>query len=104
MKRSLFRLQTQARFSIGKDATRSSGTRQLGKNPSMRYATAAAAQASASADISSTGTRPDVRTEIPGPQAVAFAKNLDEVFDIRSLNMVVDYNKSDGNLYASFTE
>ncbi|KAF3901790.1 hypothetical protein AA313_de0204780 [Arthrobotrys entomopaga] len=42
-------------------------------------------------------TRPSVQTEIPGPKSKAAIKELDEVFDTRSLNMICDYNNSIGN-------
>lgn len=41
--------------------------------------------------------RPNVRTDIPGPVAKSYVDELDAVFDVRSLNMVVDYEKSSGN-------
>lgn len=40
---------------------------------------------------------PSVKTEIPGPKAQAAIKELDEVFDTRSLNMLTDYPSSSGN-------
>ncbi|TLD27295.1 hypothetical protein PspLS_04902 [Pyricularia sp. CBS 133598] len=40
---------------------------------------------------------PSVKTEIPGPKAQAAIKELDEVFDTRSLNMLTDYPNSSGN-------
>ena len=42
-------------------------------------------------------TGPKLVTSIPGPKNKAAAAELDEVFDIRSLNMFADYNKSIGN-------
>ncbi|KAL6708746.1 4-aminobutyrate transaminase [Coniothyrium glycines] len=61
--------------------------------------------AAASANLSSTYTspptpQPHVRTSIPGPKAKAMAESLDRVFDTRSLNMMVDYEKSQGNYIA----
>lgn len=41
--------------------------------------------------------RPNVKTDIPGPVAKSYVDELDAVFDVRSLNMVVDYEKSSGN-------
>jgi len=41
--------------------------------------------------------QPTVRTEIPGPIAKWMRDDLDDVFDTRSLNMLVDYKKSYGN-------
>ncbi|KAK3340957.1 aminotransferase class-III-domain-containing protein [Neurospora tetraspora] len=43
---------------------------------------------------------PTVKTEIPGPKAKEAIKELDEVFDTRSLNMLTDYPKSVGNYIA----
>ena len=40
---------------------------------------------------------PSVSTAIPGPKNKAAALELDEVFDVRSLNMLTDYTKSIGN-------
>lgn len=42
-------------------------------------------------------TRPSVKTRIPGPQTERIVKDLDGVFDTRSLKMIVDYKKSSGN-------
>ena len=42
---------------------------------------------------------PSVKTEIPGPKAQALKAELDEVYDIRSLNMFADYRKSSGNYF-----
>ncbi|KAH8602331.1 aminotransferase class-III-domain-containing protein [Bisporella sp. PMI_857] len=40
---------------------------------------------------------PKVATEIPGPKSRVAIKELDEIFDTRSLNMIVDFQKSNGN-------
>ena len=40
---------------------------------------------------------PSVRTEFPGPRAREMIKELDEVFDTRALNTLVDYERSVGN-------
>lgn len=42
-------------------------------------------------------TAPTVQTAIPGPKNKAAAAELDEVFDVRSLNMLADYTNSVGN-------
>ena len=42
-------------------------------------------------------TAPSVNTAIPGPKNKAAAAELDEVFDVRSLNMLTDYTQSVGN-------
>lgn len=41
---------------------------------------------------------PQVYTSIPGPRTKEAAAALNEVFDTRSVNLVVDYEKSHGNL------
>lgn len=43
---------------------------------------------------------PTIRTDIPGPKTKELVKELEEVFDTRSLNMMVDYEKSFGNYVA----
>lgn len=40
---------------------------------------------------------PRMQTSIPGPRSQAAIKELNHVFDTRSLNMLVDYDKSYGN-------
>lgn len=40
---------------------------------------------------------PSVSTAIPGPKNKAAAAELNEVFDVRSLNMLTDYTTSIGN-------
>lgn len=40
---------------------------------------------------------PSLQTAIPGPKNQAAIKELDQVFDIRSLNHLADYSKSIGN-------
>ena len=42
--------------------------------------------------------RPNIFTPVPGPRAAAAAQSPASVFDIRSLDMVVDYEQSEGNL------
>lgn len=43
---------------------------------------------------------PSVQTALPGPKNKAAAADLDEVFDVRSLNMLADYSQSVGNYIA----
>lgn len=43
---------------------------------------------------------PIVKTDIPGPKAVAITKELDQVFDVRAINMLTDYSRSFGNYIA----
>ncbi|KAH0130371.1 hypothetical protein KCU66_g3666, partial [Aureobasidium melanogenum] len=45
-------------------------------------------------------TQPSVKTQIPGPVAMQMRNDLNDVFDTRSLNMLVDYTKSYGNYLA----
>lgn len=45
-------------------------------------------------------TRPHVRTAIPGPESKKAIAELDRVFDIRSLNMMANYQNSFGNYIA----
>ena len=49
-------------------------------------------------ELSRSYARPNILTAVPGPRAAAAAQSLARVFDIRSLNMVVDYEQSEGNL------
>ena len=44
--------------------------------------------------------RPTVRTAIPGPEGKKMLTNLDRVFDIRSVNMMANYQNSFGNYIA----
>ncbi|KAJ2965937.1 hypothetical protein NQ176_g10381 [Zarea fungicola] len=41
--------------------------------------------------------KPAVKTVIPGPQSKAALEKLEKVFDTRSMNFVVDYDKCTGN-------
>lgn len=45
-------------------------------------------------------TGPVIRTEIPGPKSKEAIKELDRVFDTRSLNMMANYQNSFGNYIA----
>ncbi len=40
---------------------------------------------------------PILKVPIPGPEAKKAIAELDQVFDIRSLNMIANYNESVGN-------
>jgi 4-aminobutyrate aminotransferase/(S)-3-amino-2-methylpropionate transaminase len=40
---------------------------------------------------------PVLKTKLPGPESAKHIKELDTVFDTRSLNLMVDYTKSQGN-------
>lgn len=43
---------------------------------------------------------PTIKTPIPGPKTKAVIKELDEVFDTRSVNMLANYDNSIGNYIA----
>lgn len=66
-----------------------------------RYASASAS--AVVADSSTPSLFPDepagpiMRTEIPGPESKKAIERLGRVFDIRSLNMMANYNQSYGN-------
>lgn len=45
-------------------------------------------------------TGPKMATAIPGPNNKQAIAELDKVFDVRSLNMLADYTKSNGNYIA----
>lgn len=62
-----------------------------------QYASATSSQPSLFADEPK---QPSIRTTFPGPQSLQAIKDLDRVFDTRSLNMLVDYGKSRGNYIA----
>lgn len=60
------------------------------------FCSTACRQADASV-FSDEPARPAVRTSIPGPRSQEAISDLDSVFDTRSLNMLVDYDRSRGN-------
>jgi 4-aminobutyrate aminotransferase/(S)-3-amino-2-methylpropionate transaminase len=39
---------------------------------------------------------PLIRTTVPGPKTNAIRQDLDNVFDARTIQMVIDYEKSSG--------
>lgn len=41
--------------------------------------------------------KPTVKTQVPGPEGTKAIKELGEVFDNRSVNLLADYSKSVGN-------
>ena len=43
---------------------------------------------------------PVLKTKIPGPNATEAIKELDQVFETRSINMMTDYTQSVGNYIA----
>lgn len=40
---------------------------------------------------------PQVVTQVPGPRSISTKERLDPVFDARAVQLVVDYEKSQGN-------
>ncbi|PGH01224.1 4-aminobutyrate aminotransferase [Helicocarpus griseus UAMH5409] len=80
------------------------GFRALRTLPSARsFATTRQLRASAAADkpfFRNEPAKPHVKTAIPGPKNQQAAAELDEVFDVRSLNMLANYEASVGNYIA----
>lgn len=64
---------------------------------SARLSSRALSSSACRASVQKEPVRPSVRTSIPGPQTQRIVKDLDGVFDTRSLKMIVDYKKSLGN-------
>lgn len=54
-------------------------------------------RSAATSSIRDEPVRPEVKTQIPGPKTQAIVKDLNKVFDTRSLKMIIDYKKSKGN-------
>ncbi|KAM5480108.1 4-aminobutyrate transaminase [Microsporum audouinii] len=78
------------RSRVGVRAAQVQGARCFSSTP--RYA--------AAAFFSNEPAGPTVKTAIPGPKSKEAITQLDRVFDTRSLNMLVDYEKSAGNYIA----
>jgi 4-aminobutyrate aminotransferase / (S)-3-amino-2-methylpropionate transaminase len=72
--------------------------------PIRSYATAAAMKTSPPSSeqpfFPDEPAGPIVKTAIPGPQSKKAIEELHQVFDTRSLNMLVDFQKSSGNYIA----
>jgi 4-aminobutyrate aminotransferase/(S)-3-amino-2-methylpropionate transaminase len=67
---------------------------------SRAYASAAAAKVESSGEqpfFAQEADGPNIKTAIPGPKAKQAIAELDEVFDVRSLNMMANYEQSFGN-------
>lgn len=67
-----------------------------------QYASAAAAAAVSTDDseqsfFPSEPSQPIIKTQIPGPKSMAAIERLGKVTDTRSLNMMADYTRSNGN-------
>ncbi|KAJ6034581.1 hypothetical protein N7460_008756 [Penicillium canescens] len=84
---SVFRASTRLR-----SAARLPAARSLSTTASLR--------ASEKPYFPNEPTAPSVSGAIPGPKNQAAAAELDKVFDVRSLNMLTDYNQSIGNYIA----
>jgi len=70
---------------------------------SRAYASAAAAKVESGGEqpfFPNEADGPIVKTSIPGPKSKAAIAELDEVFDVRSLNMMANYQQSFGNYIA----
>ncbi|KAL8803574.1 MAG: hypothetical protein Q9182_003079 [Xanthomendoza sp. 2 TL-2023] len=90
--------------------TRLRPTRYVSTTTTNPAATATAAVAAADvtepsssyehAFIPNEPTKPHIRTEIPGPKSKQAIAELNRVFDIRSLNMMANYQNSFGNYLA----
>lgn len=69
--------------------------------PSRRFAAATAWRAASSKSFyEGEPEGPVLKTSLPGPESTKHIKELDQVFDTRSLNFMTDYNKSVGNYIA----
>jgi hypothetical protein len=60
------------------------------RKPTRRYATLFEGQPE----------QPSVRTALPRPQSISGREKLSSVFDTAAMRMLVDYERSRGNLYA----
>ncbi|KAL2219889.1 4-aminobutyrate aminotransferase [Thermoascus aurantiacus ATCC 26904] len=75
--------------------------RSVARLPAARtFTTAPHLRAAAEPYFPNEPKAPQVKTTIPGPKNQAAMAELDKVFDIRSLNMLADYEKSIGNYIA----
>lgn len=69
--------------------------------PARRFTAATAWRAAASKPFYQGEPQgPVLKTTLPGPETAKHIKELDQVFDTRSLNFMADYNKSMGNYIA----
>ncbi|OQD74364.1 hypothetical protein PENDEC_c011G01749 [Penicillium decumbens] len=75
--------------------------RAAARAPAVRaFSTTARLRAAEKPFFPNEPSAPSVQTAIPGPKNKAAAAELDEVFDVRSLNMLTDYTRSVGNYIA----
>ena len=70
-------------------ATRLPTVRTMSTSPALR--------AAAKPYFADEPAAPKLATAIPGPNNQKATAELNEVFDVRSLNMLADYSKSTGN-------
>lgn len=75
-------------------------TRAFTKRVQYRTICASATLRAASAAFPGEPSGPAVKTEIPGPVSKKHIEQLNDVFDTRNLNMLVDYPSSLGNYIA----
>lgn len=97
---SLHRVTSRESLSIATRDMFSPNTRlviALRARPAGCRARAFSSTAYRTSSIHGEPTRPSMRTSTPGPQTQEMVKELDNVFDTRSLKMIVDYRKSMGN-------
>lgn len=89
MRSSIVRPSTQAGSRVAPTALR------------RQYASAAAAAVSSDAGeqafFPGEPSQPIIKTQIPGPKSKAAIERLSKVTDTRSLNMMADYTRSNGN-------
>lgn len=76
---------------------RSSVARAARVPASRTFATSSLRTAAAQPFFSNEPSGPTVTTAIPGPKDKQAIEELDKVFDVRSLNMIANYQKSTGN-------
>nr|OQO29140.1 4-aminobutyrate aminotransferase [Rachicladosporium sp. CCFEE 5018] len=100
--RSAARLQPAVRLATRNNITR----RTMATQTPPRAASAAAAQQISSHSSAEESlfpgepSGPSIRTQIPGPKAMAAIGKLDQTFETRSLNMMCNYQDSFGNYIA----
>lgn len=104
--RTAARLQPVLRSTALRHTSIVSARRTMASQSPPRNASAAAAVRTRAADAAEQPYFPDepaapvIRTAIPGPKSQEAIKELDRVFDTRSLNMMANYQNSFGNYIA----
>lgn len=75
-----------------------SSARRISVRPALRAAALAGRSSYATASVfKNEPAKPAVKTSLPGPKSKEAIGQLDTVFDTRSINMLVDYSKCNGN-------